>query len=152
MPPRIGSTEQQARYKEVHQMASFGCAQTVNVLNFLFDPRVIKNERTEILAKLNAGDSLSSVLLSLGSKFQRFQRSSRLTEIESVVNGWPARHLEAIRALVIWSLSSQDTDEPVRLRWKGDADYHETVTKFEIREDEVVIEFAHPPVAARLSA
>jgi hypothetical protein len=134
-------------------MASFGCAQTVGILNFLFDPRVIKNDKDEILARLVGGDSLASVLVDLGSRFQRFRRSSRLTEIESVVNNWPAVHLEAIRALVIWSLSSLDTSEPVRLRWKGDAEYHETVTKFEVRDNEVVIEFAHPPAAAvRLTA
>ena len=134
-------------------MGAFGCAHTVDILNFLFDPRVIKNEREEILARLVGGDSLSSVLVDLGGRFQRFRRSSLLTEIETVVNNWPAKHLEAIRAVVIWSLSSFDTDEPVRLRWKGDADYHETVTKFEVKDNEVMIEFAHPPAAAvRLTA
>ena len=56
--------------------------------------------------------------------------------------------MEAVTRLVGWALEKLDTDDRVMIEWKGDAEYHETVTKFELRNNTLHIEFAHPPVAA----
>ncbi len=62
---------------------------------------------------------------------------------------WPDLHLEAVSKVVQWALTKLDTDDRIMIKWKGDADSTETVTKFELRDHTLVIEFAHPPGSMR---
>jgi hypothetical protein len=60
--------------------------------------------------------------------------------------------MEAVSTLVGWALAKLDTDDRIAISWKGDAEYHETVTRFEVREHELHVEFLHPPVSAGAAA
>ena len=60
-----------------------------------------------------------------------------------------AHHTEAVAQMVQWALGKLDTEDRITIRWKDDAEYRETVTKFELRDHELLIEFAHPPAGLR---
>jgi hypothetical protein len=55
--------------------------------------------------------------------------------------------MEAVASVFTWALSKIDSDDRVSITWKGDADYPETVTRFELRGNQLKIEFLHPPAA-----
>ncbi len=128
-------------------MADVGCGEAVQLLNVVFGTALILNDGHEIYARLSAGDHPADVLVELGKKFDGFKRA-RPEAVEQIVRNWPEHHMEAVGKMVQWALSKLDTDDRITIKWKGDADYPETVTRFEIRGNELEIEFAHPPVGA----
>jgi hypothetical protein len=117
----------------------------MQVLNMVFSSGLIGNDGHEIAARLEAGDDVSDIV---GDLAVEFGQPDMVTDVQKVVSAWPALHMEAVTKLVGWALSKLDTDERVMIEWKGDAEHHETVTKFELRDNTLHIEFAHPPVAA----
>lgn len=123
-------------------MANVGCQMTVDLLNAVFDTALILNDGHEIYARLSAGDDVVAVVQDLNHKFGR-PKNGRV--IEAIGTAWPALHREAISEMVRWAMGKLDTDDRVNIRWKGDADNPETVTRFELREHELLIEFSHPP-------
>lgn len=129
-------------------MANVACQATVDLLNMAFQTGFILNDGHEIYARLSAGDDVVAVVQDLNKKLGR-RRNSQL--IDSVGASWPALHREAITEMVRWALGKLDTDDRVTIRWKGDADNRETVTRFELRDHELLIEFAHPPGSMQLS-
>lgn len=127
-------------------MAETGCDQAMQLLNLVFDTALILNDGHEIHARLSAGENAAQVLIDQGTKFGRL-RGSRAKAIERVATNWPALHMEAVSSVVTWALSKLDSPDRVRITWKGDAEYAETVTRFELRGNHLQIEFLHPPGA-----
>lgn len=118
------------------------CGAAIEVLNVVFGSPLIFNDGHEILERLEAGDDLVDVVEDLSKKFGQPEMA---TEIRQVIENWPPLHLEAVSGMVRWALSKLDTDDRVTIRYKGDAEQPETVTKFELSGHELLIEFAHPP-------
>lgn len=129
-------------------MADLGCGGAMELLNLVFDTALILNDGHEIYARLSAGEDPAQVLIDQGNKFGRFKKV-RAAAIERVATNWPALHMEAVASVVTWALSKLDSPDRVRITWKGDADYPETVTRFELRGNHLQIEFLHPPAALR---
>jgi len=123
-----------------------GCPEAMELLNYVFNTALILNDGHEIFARLSAGDDVITIVDDLNSKFGR-PRMGRA--IRAVGDNWPPHHLEAVSTMVQWALSKLDTDDRITIDWKGDAESPETVTKFELREHGLHIEFAHPPFQLR---
>ena len=119
-----------------------GCSEAMEVFNLVATTGLILNDGHEIFARLNAGDDLADIACDLGTKFGHPEMAG---EVRRVVNGWPPLQREAIRQMVTWALSKLDTEDRITMRWKGDTESPETVTRFELREHDLYIEFAHPP-------
>jgi hypothetical protein len=119
-----------------------GCAQTVELLNMVFQAPFIFNDGHEILTRLRAGDDVVEVVQGLN---RRFGRREYRPLINALGSAWPPQHLEAITTMVRWALEKLDTDDRVMIEWKGNAANRDTVTKFELKDHLLVIEFAHPP-------
>lgn len=130
-------------------MAISGCGEAMQLLNLLFMTPLILNDGHEIHARLQAGDDLADVI---DDYAQKFGKGDQAGDIRAVTESWPKLHLEAVRQIVQWALGKLDTDERVTINWKGDADNPETVTRFELRDQTLLIEFAHPPGSIRLPA
>ena len=134
-------------------MGDSGCAESIEILNFFFDPRVLANEGPEIVRRLTAGEPLTAALLEMSGKYRRFSRTTRVMAVKTAVENWPVEQHEPLRQLLIWSVQHIVDGGDLKVRWKGDAQNDETVMRFEIKEGELTIEFAHPPAEAqRLSA
>jgi hypothetical protein len=114
----------------------------MEMLNQVFGTGIILNDGHEILARLEAGDELGDITEDLGKKFGKPDMAG---EVRRVTENWPPLHLEAVSQMVQWALGKLDTDDRVTINWKGDAQHPETVTKFELRDHTLLIEFAHPP-------
>ena len=123
-------------------MSGPGCVEAVELLNLVFTTGLILNDGHEILARLNAGDDVADIA---GDHLEKLGRQEFADEFRQVLNGWPPLHLEAVTQIVQWALDKLDTDDRITIHWKGDADSPETVTRFELRDHQMVIEFAHPP-------
>ncbi len=124
-------------------MADIGtCGATVDLLNTVFASGLVLNDGHEIHARLEAGDDVLDIVEDLNSRFGR-PRLARA--IRSVGENWPALHREAASEMVRWALSKLDTDDRITINYRGDRENPETVTRFELRDHTLVIEFAHPP-------
>lgn len=117
----------------------------MEVLNLVFSSGLIGNDGHEIAARLEAGDDVTDIV---GDLAVEFGQPDQVVAVQKVIEAWPPLHREAVTKLVGWALGKLDTEERVMIKWKGDANHHETVTKFELRDNTLHIEFAHPPVAA----
>ena len=123
-------------------MADVVCLQAMELLNTVFMAPLIFNDGHEILQRLEAGDEVADIAEDLG---QKFGRPDKAQTVRSVIEHWPPLHIEAVAGMVQWALTKLDTDDRVMIKWSGDAEHPETVTKFELRDHTLVIEFAHPP-------
>ena len=121
----------------------------MQVLNTVFSAGLIGNDGHEIAARLSAGDDVRDIV---GDLAVEFGRPDQVVAIESVIKAWDPLHMEAVTQLVGWALGKLDTEDRVMIEWKGDEEYPETVTKFELRDHTLHIEFAHPPVAVTPAA
>ena len=121
----------------------------MEMLNLVFSSGLISNDGHEIAARLEAGDSVEDIV---GDLAVEFGQPDMVVDVQKVVRNWDPLHMEAVTKLVGWALGKLDTEDRVMIEWKGDAEYHETVTKFELRDHTLYIEFAHPPVAAPQAA
>ena len=130
-------------------MPTEGCTAAMEVLNTVFSSGLIGNDGHEIAARLDAGDDVADII---GDIAVEFGQPQLVVDVQKVVNDWPPLHREAVAQLVSWALGKLDTDERVMIKWKGDAEHHETVTKFELRGRTLHIELAHPPAAATPAA
>lgn len=129
-------------------MADTGtCIQAMELLNAVFNSPIILNDGHEILVRLEAGDEVVDIVEELAAKFGQ---DIGAEEIRQVVETWPPLHREAAAEMVRWALSKLDTEDRVTINWKGDDENPEIVTKFELRDHTLLIEFAHPP--ARVQA
>jgi hypothetical protein len=122
-----------------------GCAEVLTLLNAIFQIPAILNDGHEIAARLRAGDDFIDVVADLNGKFGRPGYASL---VESVGEAWPPLHRAAVTEMVRWALDKLDTDDRIAIEWKGNAESPQTVTKFELRDHTLVIDFAHPPVVA----
>lgn len=118
------------------------CNEAMQLLNAVFASGLILNDGHEILARLEAGDELISIATDLNDKFGQ---PGGANGIRRIIGAWPPLHLQAMSTLVQWALGKLDTEDRVRIAWKGDAEHPETVTRFELRGHDLLIEFAHPP-------
>jgi hypothetical protein len=125
-------------------MATGGCIETMELLNLVFTTSLILNDGHEIFDRLRAGDDVADIVEDVAKKFGR---EARTEEIRAVTRSWPALHVEAVAEVVRWALGKLDTEDRITINWKGDADHPETVTRLEFRGNNLMIEFAHPPVA-----
>ncbi len=123
-------------------MVYAGCSEAMDMLNLVFSAAIILNDGHEILARLNAGDDIADLAEDYARKFGRAEKAA---EIRKVTERWPPLHLEAMKQMLQWALSKLDTDDRVLISWKGDAEHPETVTRFELQDHTLRIEFAHPP-------
>ena len=130
-------------------MPTTGCPEAMEVLNTVFSSGLIGNDGHEIAARLEAGDDVADIV---GDIAIEFGQPDMVADVQKVVKAWDPLHMEAVTRLVGWALGKLDTEDRVMIEWKGDAEYHETVTKFELRDHTLYIEFAHPPVAALQAA
>lgn len=119
-----------------------GCTQAMELMNTVFSSGLVLNDGHEIYARLEAGDDVATVIDDLNKEFGNPRAGKR---IQQVMENWPPLHLELVTQAVTWALSKLDTDDRVMINWKGDADNPETVTKIELRDKSLLIEFAHPP-------
>lgn len=126
-------------------MPATGCPETMELINAIFTTPLIFNDGHEILARLQAGDDVPDIVEELGKKFGNDQIAAMAREVTA---NWPSLHMEAVGQVVQWALGKLDTDDRVTIQWKGDAEHPETVTRFELRDHTLLIEFAHPPVGA----
>ena len=122
-------------------MADFGCSVAMQLMNIVFDPSIILNDGHEIHDRLEAGDEIPDIVEEFARKFGAPDQAAALRR---VLQNWPPLHIEAVGQMVQWALGKLDTDDRVTINWKGDAEHAETVTKFELRDHLLVIEFAHP--------
>ena len=127
-------------------MPDTGCQAAMELLNAVSASGIISNDGHEILARLEAGDDVADIAEDLGRKFGR---PEMVSEVRRVMESWPSLHLEALSQMLRWALGKLDTDDRVMIEWKGDAEHPETVTKFELRDHTLLIEFAHPPVSVQ---
>jgi len=127
-------------------MPDTGCSIAVDLLNLIFGSALILNDGHEIYARLSAGEHPADVVVDLGKKFKRWERMQP-ERVETIIRNWPDLHMEAVSSMVTWALSKLETPERVMISWKGDAEYPETVTRFELRGNNLQIEFLHPPAA-----
>lgn len=118
------------------------CVQAMELLNQVFGSGLIFNDGHEILARLENGDDVGDIVADLGRKFGEAGTDDVVTR---VVESWPPLQLQLVSQAVRWALAKLDTDDRVTIKWRGDAESPQTVTKFELRDHELVIEFAHPP-------
>jgi hypothetical protein len=130
-------------------MPEAGCIETMETLNALFLSPLILNDGHEIHDGLKAGRSLEEIVNQVAEKLGLEEQAPTVLQ---VMRSWPPLHLEAALNLVQWGLSKLDTPDRVTIGFKGDAEHPETVTKFELRDHTLLIEFAHPPVAAQRHA
>ena len=121
----------------------------MEMLNLVFSSGLIGNDGHEIAARLEAGDNVEDIV---GDLAVEFGQPDMVVDVQKVVRAWDPLHMEAVTKLVGWALGKLDTDDRIMIEWKGDAEYHETVTKFELRGHTLYIEFAHPPVATEVAA
>ena len=130
-------------------MPQVQCAEAMNLLSMVFSSGIIGNDGHEILARLQAGDDPAEVIGDLGDKFDRPAQARALREVAA---NWPPLHLQMLAGVVQWALGKLDTDDRVMIEWKGDAEHTETVTKLELRDHTLHIEFAHPPIGVQATA
>jgi hypothetical protein len=130
-------------------MAELGCPEAMELMNLVFRVPTILNDGHEIRERLAAGDDIADIVNELIEKFGRKGAARRL---RPVFGSWPPLHLEAVAQVVGWALGKLDTEERIAIEWKGTADHRETVTRFEVRDHTLLIEFAHPPAAVRAAA
>lgn len=133
-------------------MADSQCLEAMQLLNMVFSSGIIFNDGHEILARLEAGDEVAGLIEDYSKKFGKAEMAGG---IRAVTENWPPLHLEAVSQMLQWALGKLDTSDRVMIKWRGDAEHPETVTKFELRDHTLEIEFAHPPVnipAAQMSA
>lgn len=126
-------------------MPDTACDGAMQLLNQVFASGVIQNDGHEILARLEAGDQITDVVGDFGRKFGQADVADNIL---GLMEHWPSLHLEAVSEMVQWALGKLDTEDRVMIKWKGDAEHPETVTKFELRGHTLVIEFAHPPIGS----
>ena len=127
-------------------MVDVACTETMEMLNVVFSSAVIWNDGHEILARLEAGEQVTDLMEDYANKFGKARMARR---IRRVTEDWPPLHVEAVSKMVQWALSKLDTEDRITIQWKGDAQHPETVTRFELRDHTLTIEFAHPPRALR---
>ncbi len=127
-------------------MADVGCSEAMALLNAVFQTALIMNDGHEVYARLSAGDDPADVIAELGTKFGTLTKA-RPEVLSKVVGNWPPLQMEAVSTMVQWALSKLDTDERVTINWKGDDQYPETVTRFEVKGNQLKIEFLHPPTS-----
>ncbi len=130
-------------------MPTAGCPEAMEVLNTVFSSGLIGNDGHEIAARLEAGDDVADIV---GDIAVEFGQADMVADVQKVVKAWDPLHMEAVTRMVSWALGKLDTEDRVMIKWKGDAEHHETVTKFELRDHTLHIEFAHPAVAAPQAA
>ena len=126
-------------------MGDSGCIQAIDLLNFLTDPRVLRQHGDEIAARFNESESYSAMLTGLGDKFRRFKNTNRVLQVTNTGETWPMEHYEPIKQMVLYAVEQAKKGNDFRLTWKGDADYDETLLRIDVRENGMTIEFLHPP-------
>ena len=118
-----------------------GCREAMELLNMVFSARIILNDGHEIFARLEAGDDVADIAEDVSVKLGQEEVAAPVRE---VIESWPRLHVEAVGQLLHWALAKLDTEDRVMIQWKGDDENPETVTKFELRDHTLLIEFAHP--------
>ena len=126
-------------------MPDIGCCEAMRSLNIMLDDRVLGSRRDEVLARLERGDPLNSLATEFGLHIGAFVRHNRAEEVNRVIKNWPPAHAAMIRGVVVWALTERKNGNSVKIRWYGNDDNPETITRVTFKNDEVVIEFAHPP-------
>ena len=128
-------------------MSDIFCIEAMKVLNRVFDDRVVDSHLDDLVQRFSEGDSLKAVLVDLAEDQKKFKKNTRVMGVGWVAENWPESHLEVVRSTILWALKQRQQGNPLKIHWKGDAENDETVTRVEIKGDEVTIEFAHPPAA-----
>lgn len=127
-------------------MADWGCRLAVGYLNRLFSAPRPAGESPEIVARVAAGEDFTDVLIEK-VRAEYGALSQRTRAVEFVVGHWPQEHVDVVQAMLEANIKRRPIEEPLQVIWKGDADNPETVTRFEVGENRLVVEFAHPPAA-----
>ena len=122
-------------------MDAGGCSEAMIALNVIFGTALILNDGHEILACLEAGED---PVLHVGKKHHAEEHIQAFMKLKK---SWPKLHFEAIDEMLKWALRKLDTDDRVTIEWKGDDQYHEIMTRMELRGNKLLIEFLHPPAS-----
>ncbi len=120
------------------------CEAAMATMNVLCQTPLILNDGHEILAQLREREPIADIAASVGRKFGGRGMDDAIRDL---ARRWPPAHMEAVGRIVEWALEKLDTEERISIKWKGDADSPEVVTRFELRGSDLLIEFAHPPGA-----
>lgn len=121
----------------------------MELMNAVFASPLILNDGHEIFARLEAGDDIADIAAEMNQKFGRPEWTARICQ---VIDNWPPLHREAAASVVRWALSKLDTEDRIQIKYRGDNEYPEVVTRIELRGHELLVEFLHPPTPARLAA
>lgn len=130
-------------------MPDIFCRLMTEAMTDFFKEEVIGGREKEILQRLIAGESLPTFVHESVKEVRQFRRQALLAGTNQVVENWPLEHHEMIRSALMWALQKRVQGAPVKVTWKGDDEHTEFVTKIEIKGDELVLDFAHPPAVAR---
>jgi hypothetical protein len=123
-------------------MSGSGCLEAMALLNIFFTTAMVLNDGHEVLARLEAGEDVAEICDDYCTKLGR---EDHIAESRWLLKNWPPLHMEVVTQLVRWALGKLDTDDRITIHWKGDVDSPETVTRFELKGHDMIIEFAHPP-------
>lgn len=130
-------------------MADVFCRLMTEAMTDFFKEEVIGGREEQILQRLTAGESLPAFVHESVREVRTFRRQAVLAGTNQVVENWPAEHHDMIRSALMWALQKRLSGSPVKVTWKGDDEHEEFVTRIEIKDDELVLDFAHPPALAR---
>jgi hypothetical protein len=118
----------------------------MEVLNFLFLDRVMGAMTDEVLMRLKANESMGTIAAQIGDRFDLLRGYTKSADVLRIIDHWPEAQLDMIRDTVIRGLEQRQKGVAMRFHFRGDDEYPETLTRIEVRENDITIEFLHPPV------
>jgi hypothetical protein len=117
----------------------------MEAVDYIFAEEHLDDLSDEMLTRFKAGESLGVVISEIGARHGFFRGYTKPPAARVIIEHWPASHLEQIRWTVIAGLTMRKQGVPIRFHWKGDDEHPETITSILFKENDIHIEFAHPP-------
>ena len=117
-----------------------GCGQTIDVLNRMFAEPVVARDGKRLLARLQAGQDFRAIVADEYSG--RFGEDALV--VRNVLEHWSDLHFDLVEEVLKWALEKLNTQDHMRVTWQGNTESPELVTRFEVRGNELLVDFAHP--------
>ena len=126
-------------------MTDTGCCKTMETLNFLFNDRVLGPFTEEVLVRLKSDQLMGSIAAEIGTRFDLLRGYTKAEDVIHIIEHWPEAQLQMIRSTVVWGLEQRLKGTTMRFHFRGDDEFPETLTRIEVRDNDITIEFLHPP-------
>jgi len=130
-------------------MADVGCCKVMEAMGFIFAEERLDEIGEELLRRFRSDERFGDIIAEIGDRYRCFPGKTRSSEARRIIEHWPAAHLAMVRSAIIWGITNRNAGVPTRFHWKGDDEHPETVTRFEIKDADIYVEFAHPPAFAQ---